>query len=111
MRIGVNCLGTDPSYKGGTTSFTLGLLDGFARVGDGHEFTIFVTPANRTLFEEYEAAPNFDLVEIAAPEHRRLRAIHQRLPLRVRRLLLLHAPDVANPRHSSALTRGIDVLY
>jgi glycosyltransferase involved in cell wall biosynthesis len=111
MRIGINCLGADPSYKGGTNSFTLGLLDGFSRVGVLHEFKIFVTPGNRSMFDGYEAAPNFDIVEIDRADHGWLRAIYRRLPLRLKRLLLLHARDVPNSRHAGALARDADVVY
>jgi len=111
MKIGVNCLGADPSYKGGTNSFILGLLDGFSRVGGLHEFKIFVTRSNRAMFERYEAAPNFDVVEIDEADHRWLRAIHMRLPLSIKRLLLRHARDVLDSRHAGALAHHADVLY
>jgi hypothetical protein len=55
LRIGINCLRIYPAYNGGTNSFTIGLLDGFARVGGDHEFKIFVTPWNREMFERFEA--------------------------------------------------------
>jgi glycosyltransferase involved in cell wall biosynthesis len=111
MRIGINCLGVDPSYKGGTNSFTLGLLDGLSHVGVSHEFKIFVTPLNKAMFERYEAAPNFGVVEIDEAEHRWLRAIHKRLPLSIKRLLLLHARDIPNSRHAGALARDADIVY
>lgn len=111
MKIGVNCLGADPSYKGGTNSFILGLLDGFLRVGGLHEFKIFVTPSNRAMFKRYEAAPNFDVIEIDEADHRWLRAIHTRLPLLIKRLLLRHARDVLDSRHAGALAHHADVLY
>jgi glycosyltransferase involved in cell wall biosynthesis len=111
MRIGVNCLAADPSYKGGTNSFTLGLLDGFSRVGVLHEFKIFVTPSNKAMFERYEAAPNFDVVEIDEADYRWLRASHKLLPLSIKRLLLLHARDIPNSRHAGALARNADVVY
>jgi glycosyltransferase involved in cell wall biosynthesis len=111
MRIGVNCLGADPSYKGGTNSFTLGLLDGFSRVGAAHEFKIFVTPRNRTMFEAYAAVPNFDVVEIDEADHRWLSAIHERLPSGLKRLLLRHTRDAFDSPRAGALARDADVLY
>jgi glycosyltransferase involved in cell wall biosynthesis len=111
MRIGVNCLGADPSYKGGTNSFTLGLLDGFSRVGALHEFKIFVASWNRAMFEKYEATPNFEVVEMDEAHLRWLRAIHQRLPLSIKRLFLRHAPGFPSSRHTGALAREADVLY
>jgi glycosyltransferase involved in cell wall biosynthesis len=64
MRIGVNCLRIYPWYNGGVTSFTLGLLDGFAANPRGHKFVIFVAMFNREMFARYEALPDFRLVQI-----------------------------------------------
>jgi glycosyltransferase involved in cell wall biosynthesis len=111
MRVGINCLALDPSYKGGISSFTFGLLDGFMRVGDEHSFKIFATPSNREMFERYEAVQNFRVIEIAEADHRWLGAIHRRLPLRVKRGLLLHAPDLLSSEHDDALADEADVLY
>jgi glycosyltransferase involved in cell wall biosynthesis len=63
------------------------------------------------MFERYEEALNFRLVEIEEAEHGWLRAIHRRLPLWVRRRLLLHAPNVIESRHADVLTRAVDILY
>ena len=112
MRVGINCLGIDPSYRGGINAFTFGLLDGFARVGDSHEFAIFMTPRNTALFGEYEGVSNFQLVEIDDPDRRWLHAIHRRLPLRVKSRLLMHATTSAlGSRHEDVLTRYADVVY
>lgn len=112
MRIGVNCLRIYPSYMGGTNSFTLGLLDGFARVGHRHEFKIFVTPWNRELFGRFESVPNFELVEIDESEHRWLRGLHRFLPLAVKNRLPVEAPNrVFNSRVAPQLGREADVMY
>jgi glycosyltransferase involved in cell wall biosynthesis len=111
VRVGINCLRIYPTYKGGTNSFTFGLLDGFARVGAPHEFTIFVTPWNREIFEKYEAVPQFRVVEIDESDHSFLRAIHRRLPLQLKRRLPLDAPSVLNSRHADLLAREADVIY
>lgn len=111
MRVGINCLCVDPEYSGGINSFTFGLLDGFERVGGAHEFTIFATPANRKLFEAYEAAPNFRVTEIHEPDHPWLGAIHRRLPLRVKSALLRHAPDALGSRREHVLARDAEVIY
>jgi glycosyltransferase involved in cell wall biosynthesis len=111
MRVGINCLCIDPGYSGGINSFTFGLLDGFMRVGEAHEFAIFAAPGNRGLFEEYVAAPNVRIVEIDEPDHPWLRAIHGRLPLQIKRRLLLHAPDALGSRHDDALARDANVVY
>jgi glycosyltransferase involved in cell wall biosynthesis len=110
MRVGINCVGTDPSYRGGTNSFTFGLLDGFERVGEAHEFRIFATPRNKESFKKYEAAPNFGVVEIAEAGHRWLSSIYARLPLRVKRRVL-GAPDFFSSRHASGPALDADVMY
>jgi glycosyltransferase involved in cell wall biosynthesis len=111
MRIGVNCLGTHPGYAGGTTSFTLGLLDGFSHVGAAHQFKIFVQPWNRELFERYEAVPHFELVELGGADDRRvLRAIRRRLPPRLRqRISIDDRSDLT--RYTDAISRAVDVVY
>lgn len=111
MRIGINCLRIYPSYKGGTNSFTIGLLDGFARAGGTHEFKIFVTSWNREMFERYESEPNFDVLEVDESDHGRLRAIHRRLPLTLKARLPLGAPNVLHSRVADFLARESDVIY
>lgn len=111
MRIGVNCLRTYPSYKGGITSFTFGLLDGFVRVGEGHEFKVFVASWNREHFEKYEAVPHFQVIEIDEADHRWLRALHRRLPLPFKQRLPRAAPNrVLNSRYA-VLDREADIIY
>lgn len=64
MKIGVNCLSIDPSYKGGVNTYTFGLLDGFARVAEGHQFQIYASGENIGLFERYREHPGFSVFEI-----------------------------------------------
>jgi glycosyltransferase involved in cell wall biosynthesis len=111
MRVGLNCLRIFPSYKGGTNSFTIGLLDAFVRVGAPHEFKVFVTPWNREMFEKYAAVPHFDVIEVDESEHSWLRAIHRRLPLQLKRHLPVDAPSVLNSRPVDLLEREADVVY
>ncbi|MFL5958794.1 MAG: glycosyltransferase family 4 protein [Gaiellaceae bacterium] len=112
MRVGINCLRIYPSYSGGTNSFTLGLLDGFARAGAGHEFKIFVTPWNREMFTKFAGVPNFELVEIDESERRLLRRFHRFLPLAVKNRLPVEAPSrVLNSRVADLLAREADVMY
>jgi glycosyltransferase involved in cell wall biosynthesis len=111
VRVGINCLRIYPEYKGGVNSFTIGLLDGFKRVGSEHEFTIFVAPWNRQMFESYGDAPNFSVLEIDEPSYGWLRALHKRLPLRLKRRLPLEAPNRVYNRHAEVLEREADVLY
>lgn len=111
MRVGINCLRIFPAYKGGTNSFTIGLLDSFTRVGEPHEFKVFVTPWNREMFEKYADAPHFEVVEVDESEHGWLRAVHKRLPLQVKRRLPVDAPSVLNSGPVELLEREADVIY
>jgi glycosyltransferase involved in cell wall biosynthesis len=112
VRVGINCLRIYPSYKGGTNSFTLGLLDGLTRVGAEHEFKLFVTPWNRELFERFGLAPNFELVEVDESERRLLRRFHRFLPLALKNRLPVEAPSrVLNSRVADLLAQQVDVMY
>lgn len=111
MRIGVHCLCAHPGYLGGTNSFTLGLLDGFARVGGRHEFAIFVRPWNREMFARYEALSNFDVVVIPEPVPR-FHPIRTRLPSFVqRRLAGKPGGEARNARDGEAIAHKTDLLY
>lgn len=111
MRVGINCLRIFPTYKGGTNSFTLGLLDAFGRVGAPHEFKVFVTPWNREMFERFAAFPHFEVIEVDESDHGWLRAVHKRLPLRLKRRLPVDAPSVLNSGPVDVLEREADVIY
>lgn len=67
MRVGINCLGIDPSFVGGVNSFTLGLLQGFAGVADNHTFQLYVTRRNHKLFSKFQAYKNFCIVMVEDP--------------------------------------------
>jgi glycosyltransferase involved in cell wall biosynthesis len=62
MRIGINCLEVNPSFVGGVNTYVTGLLDGFAAVGNGCRFRLFVTTANQSLFSKYAGNPHFETV-------------------------------------------------
>ncbi len=61
MRIGINCLGLDPEYTGGVSSYTFGLLQGFGEVGSKHHFIIVANQNNKHLFTRFEAYKNFEI--------------------------------------------------
>jgi len=61
MRIGIDCLRADPRYVGGLNTYIHGLLAGFAAVGDGYEFQLYVTDENQSAFAGYAAAENFEV--------------------------------------------------
>ncbi|MES2372506.1 MAG: glycosyltransferase family 1 protein [Bacteroidota bacterium] len=62
MRIGIDCINTDPKYAGGVNTFTFGLLDGFSNATTTHTFILFVTKANKSMFEKYKNNPRFKLI-------------------------------------------------
>ena len=86
MKIGLNCLATTPSYRGGVNSFTFGLLDGFAQSRRPHEFVIFATPQNKDLFAPYLERPNFRIVDIDTTAGDAMRRVFHEVPGFLRRL-------------------------
>jgi glycosyltransferase involved in cell wall biosynthesis len=64
MRVGINCLQIDPSYVAGVNNYTLGLLEGFANVGNGHKFRVYASQANQHLFEQFRKLDNFDVLVV-----------------------------------------------
>ena len=64
MRVGINCLDINPSFVGGVTTYTLGLLEGFASAGNGCRFRIFVAEGNQHLFEEFRNRNHFEVIAI-----------------------------------------------
>ena len=120
MRIGINCLRIDPTYKGGVNSFTFGLLDGFAASRRGHEFVIFATPFNRAIFSVYEKLPFFRVMEIAEnPPPRRhgiarwlARKTFNALPWPIRhRLPMLRLNKWLNARYAKEMAGTADVIF
>jgi glycosyltransferase involved in cell wall biosynthesis len=64
MRIGVSCLQIDPHFTGGVNTYTLGLLEGFARLANSGSFRLYVTEANRQLFDRFQGRKNFEVVVV-----------------------------------------------
>lgn len=64
MRVGINCLDVNPSFVGGVTTYTVGLLEGFASAGNGCQFRIFVTGENQHLFEQFRGRDHFEIIDI-----------------------------------------------
>ena len=64
MRIGIDCLRVDPEYFGGLNTYVLGVLDGFAAVGQGYDFQLFLNRGNEGFFEQYAGLSNFETVVV-----------------------------------------------
>lgn len=67
MKIGLNYLRVDPAVAGGIHSYTLGLLEAFANVGNGHRFRLYAAPANQHLFEPFRHCRNFEVIVVGDP--------------------------------------------
>lgn len=64
MRVGINCVQVDATVVGGINTYTLGLLEGFANAGNGHQFRVYASQANQHLFEQFGKVDNFGVVVI-----------------------------------------------
>lgn len=64
MRISINCTQVNPRFVGGVTTYTLGLLEGLAKVGQSCRFRVFVSTANQHLFEPFRPFHNFEIVQV-----------------------------------------------
>ncbi len=64
MRVAINCLNLDPSFVGGLNSFTRGLLEGFAKTANGHQFRLYATTENQHLFESLRNEKSFVVIAI-----------------------------------------------
>jgi glycosyltransferase involved in cell wall biosynthesis len=65
MQVGINCLDVNPSFVGGVTTYSVGLLEGLASVGNGSRFRIFVTEGNQHLFEQFRKRRHFEVVVVS----------------------------------------------
>src|ERR1700743_2628371 len=115
MKIGLNCLAIDPTYRGGVNSFAFGLLDGLAQSRRPHEYVIFSTPGCRPMCEPYLERPNFSLVEVDAPGREAIRSVFHKVPGPLRRLRrwlpLFSFNAVLNRGSERILEEHADMLY
>src|SRR5438309_8791148 len=64
MRVGINCAQVNATVVGGINTYTMGLLEGFANVGNGHRFRVYASQANHYLFEQFRKRDNFDVLVV-----------------------------------------------
>lgn len=69
MKVALNCLAVDPGYKGGVTTYTLGLLRGLKELRSDIHFDVYCTNSNLSLFEEFEEAGRISLRIYKAPSN------------------------------------------
>lgn len=111
MRISINCTQVNPHFVGGVSTYTLGLLEGLAKVGQSCQFRVFVSTANQHLFEPFRQFLHFEIVKVG----------QNGLALRgnlCRAALLTHssriyesAGNVAFRRIRKLVDEGADVTY
>ncbi len=63
--IGISCLEIPVDYVGGISSFTDGLLKGFAAIDTEHNFTLICSPDNYERFKKYQQHSNFSVIDAA----------------------------------------------
>jgi glycosyltransferase involved in cell wall biosynthesis len=69
MRIGINCLNLDPLFVGGLNTFTRGLLEGFAKTANGHQFRLYATSGNQHLFDSLGNQKSFEVIVLDESAH------------------------------------------
>jgi|GEM_PF-1244757 len=111
MRIGIDCLRADPGYAGGLNTYILGLLEGFAAVGGGHRFQLYVTQSNRRMFARFEGKENFEMVAVNSAGLRLRQAA-------CRAALVSGSPELYRKaslrlfrKLRAAMDRGSDLIY
>jgi glycosyltransferase involved in cell wall biosynthesis len=111
MRIGIDCLRIDPAYVGGVNTFALGLLGGFAAVGNGHRFNLYVTDENQELFSRFEREPGFKLVATSGRGLRARKRICQAALLSRSSELYRVTSNLAYSEIQTAMDAGSDIMY
>jgi len=111
MRVGINCLQIDPSYAGGVNTYTLGVLKGFASIGQGCRFQLYVSEANQHLFEEYRRHDQFEVVVIPSLPLKLKRVLCEATVLFPSRKLFKITSDVAFKNVSESMDANSDVVY
>jgi len=111
MRVGINCLQVDPSFVGGVTSYTVGLLQGFAHVRNGCRFRVYVTAENQHLFETLRTHDHFGVVVTDGPGLSLKRTICRATSLLSSRSLYKLATDLAFKLPREMMDAECDLIY
>lgn len=64
MRVAINCIGLDPAFVSGVSTYARGLLEGFANTANGHKFRLYVTRGNQGLFESVKKRESFEIIVV-----------------------------------------------
>lgn len=111
MRVGINCLRIDPLYVGGVNSYTFGLLGGFSRIANGHQFQLYVTHANRHLFANYEQQRNFEVVVLDDAAYAIRKRLAQLMLLSQSDRVYKFTADTIYANLQSVIDEGSEVTY
>ncbi len=111
MRVAINCLQISPSFVGGVTTYALGLLKGFSAVGNGCRFRLYVTSANRNLFEKFEKQNHFDIVTIDSRHLAVRRNICRTALLSFSKAVYKQTSDLLLRNIRKEMDREADVIY
>jgi glycosyltransferase involved in cell wall biosynthesis len=111
MQVGINCLDVNPSFVGGVTTYTLGLLEGFASAGNGCRFRIFVTEGNQHLFEQFRNCDHFEVLVIGDRSFSLRTKVCRGALLSGSSELFKFTNDLAFEKIRRLMDAGSDVLY
>jgi glycosyltransferase involved in cell wall biosynthesis len=111
MRVGVNCLQIDPSYAGGVNTYTFGLLDGFAKQGNGGRFQLYVHAGNQHLFERYRSQIGWKVVVVNDPLLPMKKTISRAALLASDRSFYKRTSDFLFGRIQREMEADSDILY
>jgi glycosyltransferase involved in cell wall biosynthesis len=67
MRIGLNCIDVNPDYVGGVNTYVLGIVVGLHQLKNTHSIQIYVTSANKHVFQSFEEKGRVELFEFPVP--------------------------------------------
>jgi glycosyltransferase involved in cell wall biosynthesis len=111
MQVGINCLQIDPAYAGGVNTYTLGLLEGFASTRNGCRIQLYVTRANRLLFEKFRENGHFAMTVINERRLALRKNICRAALLSGSRKLYKFANDLAFENVRKLMDSGADIVY
>ncbi len=108
MNIGINCIATDPTYRGGVNSYTLGLLKGLASVSHNNKIQLYVTEYNRGLFDSFKFDPRIEIISFPVTEKLN-RAVGR--SIYIGKILHRVISDLAFSPYSKIMNECSDLIY
>lgn len=109
MRIGINCIDTNPAYAGGVNTYTLGVISGLCQLNSTHSIQIYVTSANKHIFQSFEKKGQIELIECPVPLNARKwswRAFRTGIPFLYEKVV-----NLAYAKIRAVIEHHSDILY